>query len=80
MIKLNQNELKAYNDILNRIQTLPVGKYNAKDFFNGAPTCPRIVRRLFEDVKKGKIARIVLAGKKSADGYLIYNSVGNVKK
>lgn len=54
MIKLNQNELKAYNDILNRIQTLPVGKYNAKDFFNGAPTCPRIVRRLFEDVKKGK--------------------------
>lgn len=80
MIKLNQNELKTYNDILNRIQTLPVGKYNAKDFFNGAPTCPRIVRRLFEDVEKGEIDRIALAGKKSADGYLIANSVGNVKK
>lgn len=72
MIKLNAKEQKVFADITtNVIPNLNTGVYFACDFFGKEPVCPRIVRRLYEEVSAGNIARISLIGEKSSDGYRI---------
>lgn len=72
MIKLTNDEYKVYMNIANNvIPGLTAGKYYAKDFFGSEPTCARVVRRLYEEVVAGNVARVSLVGTKSAEGYHI---------
>ncbi len=72
MINLTTNEKRVFANILtNVIPKLAPGIYFAKDFFGVEPVCPRIVRRLYEEVAAGAVVRTSLRGTKSADGYII---------
>lgn len=72
MIKLTTNEQRVYvNIITNVIPKLARGNYYAKDLFGTEPVNPRIVRRLYEEVINGSVARISLVGTKSKDGYKV---------
>lgn len=72
MIKLNAKEQKVLTDITtNVIPNFYTGVYFARDFFGKEPVCPRIVRRLYEEVSAGNIPGISLIGQKSSDGYRI---------
>lgn len=72
MIKLTTDEDKVFTNIVNNvIPNLPSGDYLAKDFFGKEPVCPRIVRRLYEEVSAGTVNRTSLVGTKSAEGYRI---------
>lgn len=70
MIRLTNDEQRVFTDIINNvIPNLIAGNYFAKDFFGTEPTCSRVVRRLYEEVVAGNIARVSLIGSKSAEGY-----------
>lgn len=72
MVTLTTDEMKVYNTIVNHIiPRLVPGNYMARDFFGNDPTVPRIVRRIYEEVKAGNIARVALIGSKSREGYRI---------
>ncbi len=72
MITLNSDEMKVYELIINHvIPGLTPGNYKARDFFNGNPTVPRIVRRIYEETKAGNLSGLELAGRKSVDGYKV---------
>lgn len=72
MVTLTTDEMKVYNTIVNHIiPRLVSGNYMARDFFGNDPTVPRIVRRIYEEVKAGNIARVALIGSKSREGYRI---------
>ena len=72
MVTLTTDEMQAYNMIINHvIPGLMPGNYKARDFFGNDPTVPRIVRRIYEEVKAGNIARVALIGSKSREGYRI---------
>lgn len=72
MISLTINEQRVFTDIVsNVIPNLSSGYYMAKDFFGMEPVSPRIVRRLYEEVSVGRVARTSLVGTKSSDGYRV---------
>lgn len=72
MVTLTTDEMKVYNMIVNHvIPGLKPGDYKARDFFNGNPTVPRIVRRIYEETKAGNLSGLSLVGQKSADGYKV---------
>lgn len=72
MITLNSDEMKVYELIINDvIPGLMPGDYKAREFFNGNPTVPRIVRRIYEETKAGNLSGLSLVGRKSADGYKV---------
>ena len=72
MITLTTDAQRVYTDIMtNVIPNLTSGDYSAKDFFGAEPVCPRIVRRLYEEVSVGTVARTSLVGTKSAEGYRV---------
>lgn len=72
MIKLTTNEQRVYTEIItNVIPNLPDGDYFAKDFFGTEPVSPRIVRKLYEEVSAGMVARTSLVGTKSEEGYRV---------
>ena len=72
MIKLTTNEQRVYaNIITNVIPNMAAGNYFAKDFFGVEPANPRIVRKIYEEVVKGNIARTSLIGTKSKHGYKV---------
>ena len=69
-MKLNKNEAAAYTVMIQKIFSLPKGKYHFRDFAAPAPACPRLARKLFEETVAGNIACLQLIGSKSADGYI----------
>lgn len=72
MITLNTDEQRVFTNIVtNVIPNLNAGDYLAKDFFGVEPVCPRIVRRLYEEVSAGMVAKTSLVGTKSAEGYRV---------
>lgn len=73
MITLNTFELATYRDKIARvIPTLKPGIYMFRDFFVGKPTCPRLARRLYEDVVSGAYTNFQLIGSYSRDGYIVH--------
>ena len=72
MITLSASETIEYNKVLKNIAGLPRGHYYARDFFINSAVSPRIVRKLYEEVKTGNIQQIRLSGSKSEDGYILY--------
>lgn len=72
MIKLTANEQRVYTNIVtNVIPNLSAGNYFAKDFFGIEPANPRIVRKIYEEVVNGNVARTSLVGTKSKNGYKV---------
>ncbi|MCH5316597.1 MAG: hypothetical protein J1E05_01355 [Eubacterium sp.] len=71
---LTTDENNLYSDVLKNISTLPDGLYYAKDFFGNAATNPRVVKKLYKDVKNGTIPGVSLIGERSRDGYEIKNN------
>lgn len=74
MVSLNATETSAYRDKISRvIPTLKPGIYMFRDFFVGGPTCPRLARKLYEDVVSGNIYRnFTLVGSYSREGYIVH--------
>ena len=73
-MKLTANEERVYTHIKTEIiPNLKAGTYFARDFFEKAdmPSCPRIVRKLYEEVTSGALRGVTLAGTRSAEGYII---------
>lgn len=68
-IVLSKKEVLEYNKVLNNIANLPKGDYHARDFFVNSAVSPRIVRKLYEEVKAGNISGLSLLGTTSNDGY-----------
>lgn len=71
MTVLNSREQNTYTQVKKIISRLPSGVYYAKDFFPNDPTCPRVIRKLFEEVSAGIIPGVTLVGTKSEEGYII---------
>lgn len=73
MIKLNAREQKVYTNITTCvIPTIKkTGIYHVRDLCGEAPVCARIARRLYEEIAAGDVPGASLAGKRSAEGYLI---------
>lgn len=72
MMKLTTNEERVYLKIVTSIiPDMAAGNYFAKDFFGVEPVNPRIVRKIYQEVVKGNIARTSLLGTKSKHGYKI---------
>ena len=69
-LKLNNNEAAAYTVMIQKILSLPKGRYHFRNFAAPAPACPRLARKLFEETAAGNIACLRLIGGKSADGYI----------
>lgn len=72
MTTLTNDEQRVYTNIIaNVIPSLSTGKYYAKDFFGTDPVCPRVVKKLYEEVSLGNVPRTKLYGTESKEGYVV---------